>query len=38
MRLCDSINNDNNIDNYNYRVADVSVRLIINLIKITKTL
>ena len=33
MRLCDSTNNDDNINSYDRRVANVNIRLIINLIK-----
>ena len=32
MRLYDSTSDNNNIDNYDRRVANVSIRLIINLI------
>ena len=31
------MNNNNNIDSYDYRVANVSVYLIVNLIKAIKT-
>ena len=37
MRLGDSTNNDDNIDSCDRRVASVSVRLIVNLIRATKT-
>ena len=36
MRLYDSTSDDDNIDNYDYRVANVNIRLIINLIKVIR--
>ena len=36
MRLCDFINNDDNIDSYDRRVINISVRLIVNLIRATR--
>ena len=33
MRLGDFTNNNDNIDSYDRRIANVSIRLIINLIK-----
>ena len=37
MRLCDSTSDDDNINNCDRRVANVNIRLIINLIRATKT-
>ena len=36
MRLYDFTNNNNNIDNCDRRIANVSVRLIVNLIRVTR--
>ena len=36
MRLDDSTNNNDNIDNYDRRVANVNIRLIVNLIRVTR--
>ena len=36
MRLGDSTSDDDNINSYDRRVANVSVRLIINLIRATR--
>ena len=37
MRLYNSISDEDNIDSYNRRVINISIRLIINLIKATRT-